>query len=94
MIDLKIACEIVTKELKSKDWVLRDKCRDLGNSWIFDWGLKDDRDIIKSCGSMIMVNKSNGALSEFVLGVPGTETFDKFVKAPTIDISGYNQQEG
>ncbi len=89
MIDLKTACEIVTNDLKPKGLVLRDKCWDLDDSWVFDWGLKSNPDVIKSSGSMILVNKSNGSLSEFVLGVPGTNNFDKIIKAPFVGISEY-----
>lgn len=89
MINLKTACEIVAKDLKTKGFILRNKCWDLGDCWVFDWGLKNDPNIIKSSGAMTMINKSNGILSEFVFGVPGTETFDKLIKAPIIDISGF-----
>ncbi len=89
MIELSSACKIAKTYLETQNLFLRNTCRDLSDSWVFYWGWKNAPDEIDTSGWFIRISKDAGHISDFVLGVPNEESFKKFMKAKTIDISEY-----
>ena len=89
MIKLREACKIVNKYLETRGLFVRNNCRDFGDSWVFGWGWKNAPDETDTGGSLIMVSKDNGRITNFDLGLPHEENFKQFMKAPEIDISEY-----
>ena len=93
MISLEEAVNIAKEYLEREGLFVRNNCRDLGDSWVFEWGWKNAPGEIDTGGSLLKIRKDNGRITNFDLGLPHEENFKQFMKAPKIDISEYLSKE-
>jgi len=90
MITLSEACKIAKKELESETTFIKPECRDLSDSWCFDWGWKKTPQENKVGLPELRVYKATGNIEDFPKsGIPTEEEFQLMENALKINISEY-----